>query len=128
MWFLTTALLSILPAEGVAIDRCERIELNHFYDGDAQPIFDQVIFWDQNVVAWRLWKSEAQTPRRDWRHGGYMTIWNDGDRLRVVRAGSFSETWTQYDPELEDRESLPHHLRRHLSGETPIPRPLVAAP
>lgn len=111
------ALLLILPLTDVTPDRCDSIELNHFYDGAGRPVFDQVIFWQgDRVRAWRLWKSPEQTPRR--RPGGFAVTWFDGDRLREVRALSYRESWTQHDPELEDRDLLPAHERRGLTGES----------
>jgi hypothetical protein len=124
-----------LPLDLVSTDAADAIELNHFSDGDGRPVFDQVIFWQWHaeesayrVRAWRLWKSPAQTPWRDWhnsmgglRSGGYVTAWFDGDRLRVIRATSFRETWTQHDPELDDRQFLPAHERRGLTGERKLP-------
>jgi hypothetical protein len=38
-----------------------------------------------------------------------------------VRATSFSETWTQHDPELDDRQFFPPDQRRGLSGERQAP-------
>ena len=129
--------MGTLPLDLVSTDAADVIELNHFYDGDGRPVFDQVIFWQWHadedayrVRAWRLWKTPAQTPWRDWGshsvgglRGGYVTAWFDGDRLRVVRATSFRETWTQHDPELEDREFLPVHERPGLAGERNVPPP-----
>ena len=124
------AAIGLLPLDLVSTDAADVIELNHFYDGDGRPVFDQVIFWQWHadedayrVRAWRLWKTPAQTPWRDWVRGGYATAWIDGDRLRVVRATSFRETWTQHDPELEDREFLPVHERRGLAAERNMPPP-----
>lgn len=117
-------LIGILPPQDVAEDRVDAIEHNHFYDDQGREVFTQVIFWDGcEVVAWRLWRNDLQTPWRDWRRGGYVMIWNDADRLRVVRAPAMRETWTQHDPELENRERCPPHLRRGLKGERPCPTP-----
>jgi hypothetical protein len=59
-------------------------------------------------------KNPAQLPQRDWREGGYQSVWQDGEVLRRVRAESMRETWTQYDPELIEREYLPRERRREL--------------
>jgi hypothetical protein len=97
------------------------MEVNHFYDEQGRLVFDQVIFYDwapehsrYNVRAWRLVKNPAQLPERDWRDGGYLAVWQDGEVLRRVRAASMRETWTQYDPELVEREYLPKERRREL--------------
>lgn len=122
-------LISILPQDDVAEDRVDEIEFNHFFDGDGRSVFDQVIFRQQasdgdlDTVAWRLWKSDQQTPWRDRQRGGCVTIFNDSDRLRVVRSRIMRETWTQHDPELADRERVQPHLRRGLQGERVYPWP-----
>jgi hypothetical protein len=121
---LAIAALALVPHDLIPLDTADVIELNHFYDPEGRKVFDQVIFWEWHaeeaafrVVAWRLWKSPAQTPHRDWLRGGYRTLWLDVDLPRLVRAASFHESWTQYDPELEDRHFLPPDRRRGLAGE-----------
>jgi hypothetical protein len=127
--WVAAAAMGALPLDLVSTDAADVIELNHFYDTDGRQVFDQVIFWQwhadegaYHVRAWRLWKQAAQTPWRDRLHGGYVTAWYDGERLRVVRATSLRETWTQFDPELDDRQLFPAHERRGLAGEG-TPRP-----
>lgn len=86
------------------------LELNHFYDDQCKLVFDQYIFYDEddNVIDWRMIKSS------DYLTKGKL-IFHDVDRLREVRFTSFKETWTQYDPELENRSILPKEKRRGLS-------------
>lgn len=114
-------LLLILPLSPIAHDQCDLVELNHFFDEQARPVFDQVIFYDwhgdesrYHVVAWRLVAKPSQIPQRDWQHGGYTVRWQDGECLRRVWASSYRETWTQYDPELSERDVLPKCERRGL--------------
>ena len=116
------AVLAVVPRTPVIEDRCDVVEVNHFYDENGRLVFEQVIFWDwcdasarHQVRAWRLLKTCFQWPLRDWSRGGYSAIWHDGERLRTVRAGELRETWTQYDPELLQREILPTDARRELS-------------
>ncbi len=118
---LLLTLISIQPSPAEpARDRCDCIELNHFYDSDGRPVFDQIIFWQgQHPIAWRLWKTREQTPWRDREQDGYVTAWTDGERLRVVRANSYRESWTQHDPEFVDREWYCKEQRRGLSGDKP---------
>jgi hypothetical protein len=113
--------LGLNPAEDVARERVDLMEVNHFYDEQGRLVFDQVIFYDWSpehsrymVRAWRLVKNPSQLPERDWRDGGYQAVWQDGEVLRRVRAASMRETWTQYDPELIEREYLPKERRREL--------------
>ena len=109
------------PAELMARDQVDLIEVNHFYDELGKHVFDQVIFYNwspqasrYNICAWRLLKDPAQLPHRDWRRNNYVTRWYDGSLMREVRADAFRESWTQYDPELIDRAYLPKDQRREL--------------
>ena len=116
--------LGINPVEDVARERVDLMEVNHFYDEQGRLVFDQVIFYDWSpehsrymVRAWRLEKNPTQLPERDWRDGGYQAVWQDGEILRRVQAASMRETWTQYDPELVEREYLPKERRKELRKE-----------
>ena len=111
----------LTPTEQVATDRVDLVEVNHFYDEHGRRVFDQVIFYDWSpsagryqVQAWRLLKSPGQYPIKDWDRGDFAAVWHDGELLREVRAASFRETWTQYDPELVERDYLPKDKRRDL--------------
>ncbi len=127
---LLIATLGLVPREAVVADRADVIEVNHMYDRDAELVFDQIIFWEwrwsegeYRVIAWRMLKKPGQFPTRDWPRRGFVSIWQDGRILRDVRAPFFRETWTQFDPELDDRKIVPQHLRRGLLGE-PAPKPV----
>jgi len=111
----------IAPQEDVTRESVDLIELNHFYDEHGRLVFDQVIFYDwalsesrYNVRAWRLVKNPSQLPQRDWSGGGYSAMWQDGEQIRHIRSKSIRETWTQYDPELVEREYLPKEKRKEL--------------
>lgn len=103
-------------------DRVDLIEVNHYFDSRGKHIFDQVIFYEWSkpsacfhVTAWRMLKTVEQIPRKDWRSGLYVTMWRDGKEFRRVEANGFRETWTQYDPELVEREFLSRENRRGLT-------------
>jgi hypothetical protein len=113
--------LSSHPAEDVARERVDLIEVNHFFDEQGRLVFDQVIFYDWSgdhsrymVRDWRLVKNASQLPQRDWQCGGYLAVWQDGEVMRRVGSEAMRETWTQYDPELVEREYLPKDERRKL--------------
>jgi hypothetical protein len=113
--------VGLQPVEDVVNDQVDLIEVNHFYDDQGRLVFDQVIFYDWSgienryqVRAWRLLKHNAQIPRRNWRSGEFESIWHDGDVLRRVRTKVIRETWTQFDPEILEREYLPKEHRREL--------------
>ncbi len=127
MGTMTTSVAALLaaiclnPVEDVARDRVDLIELNHFYDEKGRLVFDQVIFYDwepirgrYDVRAWRLLKKQTQVPHRDWQNRKFVAVWHDGEILREVEAETIRESWTQYDPELVEREFLPKDKRRDL--------------
>ena len=69
------------------------------------------------VRDWRLLKNPTQIPLRDWRNGGYCSGWEDlkqRDAFRRVRSWFVRETWTQHDPELNEREVLAQEKRKEL--------------
>ena len=114
-------LFTAVPSEIVARELVDLTEVNHFYDEHGRLVFDQVIFYDwsesdarHNVRAWRLVKDRSQLPQRDWETGRYSATWQDGEQLRHVESRSIRETWSQYDPELVEREYLPKERRKEL--------------
>lgn len=118
---LLVSVVALNPAEDVVSDRVDLIEVNHFYDEHGRLVFDQVIFYDwsatdshYHVRAWRLLKNPTQVPTRNWQHGDFVAVWHDGDVLRKVRCETVRESWTQYDPELLEREFLPKDQRREF--------------
>ena len=115
-----------IPVDPVMRDAVDLIELNHFYDDHGRLVFDQVIFYDwsaaesrYNVRAWRLVKNPSQLPQRDWATGGYSAMWQDGEQLRNVQSKAMRETWTQWDPELAEREYRPKEQRLELRRARP---------
>jgi len=125
------AAVCLSPAEDAATDRVDLVEINHFYDDQGRLVFDQIVYYEWShehgrfhVRDWRLLKSSTQIPLRNWREGGYVSEWNDfkqRDGLRRVEAKLIRETWTQYDPELIEREFLPQEKRRELR-KIPLPQ------
>lgn len=119
-WMLVV--FAAIPTSETVVDRVAVAEVNHYYDGQGRPIFDQVIYYDwcpvtqrHQVRAWRLIKRDELIPRRDWQRGGFLSRFRDGDRIREVWAAERRETWTQYDPELAERDYLPREHRRGLT-------------
>lgn len=105
----------IIPVDHVARDSVDTIELNHTYDFEGRPIFTQLILWQgDRVRAWRMVKDDSFIPRRDHARQCWSLLWQDGDVARQVQAAGFSESWTQYDPEVLDRSVLPAEQRRPL--------------
>lgn len=116
-------LASTVPHEqGVVRDSVDLVELNHFYDDQGRHVFDQAIYYDWDngharymVRAWRLVKVPGQVPIKNWGRDTYVCLWWDNDVLREVSAKFYRETWTQYDPELVEREYLAKEKRVDLT-------------
>jgi hypothetical protein len=132
---LLLAAVGSSPIQDVPCDRVDLIEVNHFHDDQGRLVFDQVIFYEwcprrgrHQVQAWRLLKTPAQKPRRDFATGEYVATWHDGETLREVRAPAARESWTQYDPELVEREYLPKEKRKDLVKLRPPVRRTPAEP
>jgi hypothetical protein len=126
---LLACLCGSSPREDVASEQVDLMEVNHFYDDQGRHVFDQVIFYDwaeghgrHMVRAWRLVKNPAQLPQRNWKDDTYTALWHDNEVLRKVQAKSMRESWTQYDPELAEREYLPKERRKELQQPTRIAR------
>ena len=108
------------------------IELNHFYDDLGRHAYDQVIFYEwsaeycrYHVIAWCLVEDDisrlpVQLP------GGRDTMvrWYDRDarRHREIRSNMFRETWTQTDPERENKKLLEEKYRISLLKAPNRPR------
>lgn len=130
------AAFTLSPADGVTVDEVDLVEVNHFYDDQGRLVFDQVIYYDWSpaqhryqVRDWRLLKTPSQIPVRDWRDGGYVSEWEDFKQrngLRRVRSKSVRETWTQFDPELVEREFLAQEKREELT-RIPVASPVSVA-
>ena len=119
IWLLLLA--SILPRGPEPTD-VDLIELNHVHDDEGRERFTQAIFWDWDdyesrfvVVDWRMVKQSVMWPRRDgmeFRQAGV-----------AVRARHWRETWTQHDPEVEDRARWPVTARRRIRDKQTSPAP-----
>jgi hypothetical protein len=117
--FAASALLGAsLPLREPVLDECQTVEVNFLFDEQGDPVFVQLIWLDEAgvVIAWRLVKSPRMLPVLDRRLNRYVCAWHDGDTFREVRARELKETWTQYDPELAQREFVPICQRRGLTS------------
>jgi len=107
------------PQEVVAVDIVDLVEINHQYDEQGNLVLDQIIWYDWDrakkkyeVRAWRLLKRPNQTPIKSGNF--WVAVWNDGPILRQVKSRQFRETWTQYDREIRERQSLTPNKRKPL--------------
>jgi hypothetical protein len=99
------------PNSVVAIDTYDYVETNHVYDADGKHVLSQWIYYDWSPRQ-RSFLCQAFRVIRDRRR---PRLFYDGPLLRRIRATSRRETWTQYDPELVNREVFPKELRRGLT-------------
>lgn len=118
--------LSLGPEPVVIEDTAAVIEHNRMYDDDAKQVFEQFIFWDEDrlVIDFRVVKR-----RPVWLRDGSLLLADHGV-VRRIRTTARSNSWTQFDPELENRKLLDKRDRRELSGSyppTPGPAPPPAA-
>jgi hypothetical protein len=134
---LALSLTAVVPVETIVSERCDLIEVNHFYSPEGHKILTQLIFYDWHVETlgwlegwyevrdWRLVRRKTVEKEHDKDHmesmlpvldhtGLYHARWSDNKELREVSAPVVRETWTQYDPELIDRSRLPVNARRGL--------------
>lgn len=126
-------LVAILPTEHAVRDRVDVMEVNHCFNDAGVHQYDQVIFWDWSsensryqVRAWRLVKQADSLPYRSAERDEYVCMWRDRDLFREVRAPVMRETWTCYDPEAIDRETLPETKRLGLTLRRPLKPPAIA--
>jgi hypothetical protein len=119
-------LLASGPSDGSSVLResVDLIELNHFYDDLGRHAYDQVIFYEwsdeycrYHVIAWCLVEDDhSRLPVRLPGGQEYLVRWYDRDvkRHREVRARLYRESWTQSDPERDNKKLLEEKYRISL--------------
>lgn len=124
---LVCTLLATTPIADARHHRVDVVEVNHLYNDMGEHVLDQVIFWDWCFTAcryqvrdWRLLRGAASPsgrvccgPQRLWPFGWQVTLLDDGG-VRRIYARAVRETWTQYDPEMAERNVLEEQKRRKL--------------
>jgi hypothetical protein len=117
------ALLLILGSQSTTHDHCDLAELNSFYDCNGRHVYDQVIFYEwspslhrYHVRAWVLSDGDKQ-PQRDYRNGLYVTKYTERDTSieRTITSTHFRRSWTQIDPERDNKRLLPENERHALT-------------
>jgi hypothetical protein len=111
----------------IAFEHVDAIELNHFFDAKGRLVYDQVIFreWQPStgrfhVRQWTLIDDRdpiSKRPLKNEQTGIYSVEYFDADAkaTRKVVSRVFKESWTQHDPEREDKKAFPESLRFALS-------------
>jgi hypothetical protein len=124
--FILSTILSTQTQHTVS-DRVDLIELNHYHNEQGQHAFSQVIFWHRapetgwmQVRAWCMVDDQnvcTRRPHRDYETGLYRVEWNDTEKKvqRKITSQSFRESWSQLDPERENKKRLEDRDRLRLS-------------
>jgi len=122
-------LIAIIPDASIRRERCDVIEVNHFYcetDDPEFPLthkyaFSQVIFrvyqpitGHHEVYAWQMLKLREQQPTFNHARQVYVAEWFDGGQHRLIEAKSYCETFTTHDPEVTERATWPTRMRAGL--------------
>lgn len=124
---MTAVILSLLPDYNIVCTNVDAIELNNYYDENGRHVFSQYIFWKWEegndgerfyVQDWRLYnlKKKQYLPTYDWKRKVYSVNWIDGKHHRKIRSPIFFQSWTQHDPEVEDRKYKPQLKRAKLNN------------
>ncbi len=106
------------------------LELSHKYDHKGNHTFTQLIVWEHRpengkyvVRDWTILDSRESLsgfPVRNAKSGMYESSFIKHGVYYELRSGLFRESWTHYDPEVENGRVYPKHLRRALgTGKLP---------
>jgi len=115
-------LLAIAATSSSFIEYVDLIELNHFHDHRGRLVYDQVIFYERTpttgrfqVRSWCLANDEQpnRRPVKNETSGLYQVDWFDTDQqtLRKITSRLYRESWSQVDPERENKKVHPDGLR-----------------
>jgi hypothetical protein len=116
-------LLAIVPVSHTETrDHCDLVEHNSFYDCFGRHVYDQTIFYEWNpslhryhVRAWVLSDGDKQ-PQRDYRNGLWITKYTERDSAieRTITSTHYRRSYSQVDPERDNKRLLPEHERHAL--------------
>jgi len=106
-------------------EHVDAIELNHSFDARGKLVYDQLIFWERTpttgrfqVRAWCLVDDRDGINRRPIRNDNGLyecDVVDKNERLtRRIVSRLFRESWSQVDPEREDKKRHPESLRIEL--------------
>ncbi len=107
--FITLISLSSSSSPFELTDRVDLIELNHHYDACGNHSFDQLIFWEIDpaterfrVRAWKMQNDVDAHPLEV--NGTYQIRITNNGSTTLVQSRMFRESWTQIDPERNDKK------------------------
>lgn len=91
----------------------ESIEVNTTLDCHGTPRFTQAIFWDEWGRCRQWYMLEEKSKAHVYRAGDVYTVtWVANDQLRQVRSPRYKRTFTDFDPEEQDRSRWPIDRRK----------------
>lgn len=104
------------PLDVVRREHVLSIEHNRVYSANEEtPRLDQLIFWDIHpdfgVKECRGWVRSDRALVI-----GTQVIIVDSEAIRIIRGEHIYDTWTLYDPEIENRAIIPVESRRLVTG------------
>ncbi len=124
MWLLVLVAILSSPVrlESDASEYVDCLELNHFYGAKGEHVFDQVIFYaidpatrKLQVRGWCIVEDRDVLNRRPVKSAGgiYRVDWIETNNRvnRTITSRMYRESWTQIDPERENKTVLPEGLR-----------------
>jgi hypothetical protein len=106
-------------------DHVHIAEMNDVYTSDkppakqSLPLFRQLIFYDieGNIIDWRMWRQNGSNPDTEKLYPQRkVVIWQEENVMRVVTFDTFIHTESNFDPEVEQRKTLPESRRKKLTA------------
>jgi hypothetical protein len=116
---LLVLLLGTVPQDDVIESYNDVQHVNHTYDEDGEHVFTQIMYQDWRggeylVEDWRMDKHPSQHPVYSNQRRRWEAVWFDGVLLRKTVSTAYRESWTQHDPEVENRKIHPVECRSKL--------------
>lgn len=119
---LLLLLLLLPPNPTTPTEHIDLIEINHKYDPPGKTNFTQIIYWKKHpqtrkyqVQHWHL----AQQPDHYPTKHPILNIWynnfkDDKNNWHWTKTNQIKETWTHFDPEINNQKIIPTQNRYQL--------------
>lgn len=110
---MTTLLVMLIISSQMVEDGGDRVaivEVNHVVDSNGNDRFTQLIYREGNglIRDWRYLQCQAMIPEQG------CAVWRENGHWRMLKCDTMYETWTRTDPERDEAQWRPAHLRRRL--------------
>lgn len=118
---------SLTGKDSVITETVDAIECNHCYEEDGTLKFNQFIFYEfshdygrSHVMSWFMYHNDQHVNgvirpvvKYDPNSKEWTVKWRDRDGhiTRIVKSKVFTETWTENDPERENKSLMPEKYR-----------------